>query len=183
MMKIGNSTAVDNPTVFLSGVESRLKTIAKWFAIISAIGLFAMMFLTAVDVFGRWLFAKPLFGTYELVGHLLIIAGPFAMGITQLNRKHISITLVADLLPKFIQEILQAMGLLLDLFVYGMITIGLFLLTSTYWKRGVEALSEDLGFSLYIPAACYAIAALLYTVILVVHFLQSLHTLFVKEEK
>jgi TRAP-type transport system small permease protein len=180
-MGIGNSTALENNTVFLSGVESRLNTVAGWFAIISAISLFFMMGLTAVDVFGRWLFTKPLFGTYELVGHLLIIAGPFAMAITQLDRKHISISLVADMLPQFTQKILQILGLFLDLFVYGMITVGLFYLTSIYWKRGVEALSEDLGFSLVIPAICYALAALLYTLIIVVHFIQSLHTVFIKE--
>ena len=180
-MTTENSSAIGNNAAFLSGVESRLKTVAGWFAIISAISLFAMMFLTAVDVFGRWLFTKPLFGTYELVGHLLIIAGPFAMAITQLDKKHISINLVADLLPRFTQKILRSLGLLLDLFVYGMITVGLFYLTTIFWKRGVAALSEDLGFSLVIPAIFYAFATLLYTLIIVVHFLQSLHTISVKE--
>ena len=161
--------------MILSGVENRLRTVAGWFAIISSIGLFSMMFLTAIDVFGRWLFAKPLYGAYELIGTLLIIAGPFAMAITQLNRKHISISLLVVLLPATGQKILQSMGLLLDIFIYGMITAGLFVLSYIYWQRGIEALSEDLGFSLAIPAICYALAALLYTLVLIVHLIQSLH--------
>ena len=167
--------ANSNNALILSGVESRLKTVAIWFAIISAIALFCMMFLTAIDVFGRWLFNKPLFGAYELIGTLLIIAGPFAMAITQLDRKHISISLLVELLPASSQKILQSVGLLLDLFVYGMITTGLYVLSYKYWQRGIEALSEDLGFSLAIPAVCYAFAALLYTLILIVHLIQSLH--------
>jgi TRAP-type C4-dicarboxylate transport system permease small subunit len=159
----------------LSGAESRLKTVASWFAIISAIALFGMMFLTAIDVFGRWLFARPLFGAYELIGTLLIIAGPFAMAITQLDRKHISVSIVVDLLPATAQKIFQSIGLLLDVFIYGMITAGLFVLSFTYWQRGIEAASEDLGFSLAIPAICYAFAALLYTLVLIIHFIQTLH--------
>ena len=164
-----------NNHVILSGVERRLKTVAGWFAIISAMALFSMMFLTAIDVFGRWLFNKPLYGAYELVGTLLIIAGPFAMAITQLDRKHISISLLVELLPGSSQKILQSVGLLLDLFIYGMITTGLFVLSYKYWQRGIEAVSEDLGFSLVIPAISYACAALLYTLVIIVHFIQSLY--------
>jgi len=164
-----------NNEMILSGVENRLRTVAGWFAVISATALFSMMFLTAIDVFGRWLFAKPLYGAYELIGTLLIIAGPFAMAITQLDRKHISIGLLVDLLPATAQKIFQVIGLLLDLFVYGMITAGLYVLSYIYWQRGIEALSENLGFSLAIPAICYAFAALLYTLVLIVHLIQSLH--------
>lgn len=164
-----------NNEMILSGVERRLKTVARWFAVISAIALFSMMIFTAIDVFGRWLFNNPLFGAYELVGTLLIIAGPFAMAITQLDRKHISINLLVELMPGSAQKILQSIGLLMDLFVYGMITTGLYVLTYKYWQRGIEALSEDLGFSLAIPAICYASAALLYTMVIIVHLAQSLH--------
>jgi len=169
--------AEGNHGMILSGVESRLKTVAVWFAVISAIALFSMMFLTAIDVFGRWFFAKPLFGAYELIGTLMIIAGPFAMAITQIDRKHISIGLLVDLLPVTTQKIFQSVGLLMDFFIYGMITFGLFVLSYKYWQRGIGALSEELGFSLVIPAVCYAFAALLYTLVLIVHLIQSLYTL------
>ena len=170
-----------NNEMILSGLESRLKTVAIWFAVISATALFSMMFLTAIDVFGRWWFAKPLYGAYELIGTLMIIAGPFAMAITQLDRKHISIGLLVDLLPAKAQKIFQAVGLLLDLFVYGMITAGLFTLSYLYWQRGIGAVSEELGFSLVIPATCYAFAALLYTLVLIVHLIQSLYVIGKKE--
>lgn len=167
-------------TLFLSGFENKLKTLARWFSIVSAIGLFMMMFITAYDVFGRWLFAKPFFGAYELVGFLLIIAGPFSMAITQIDKRHISINLVVDLLPLGLKKFLNTLGLLMDFFIYGMISIGLFVLTCIYWQRGAAAVSEDLGFRLIYPAACFFLAALLYTVIVFVHFTQSIHSLLTK---
>ena len=164
-------------TLFLSGFENKLKTLARWFSIVSAIGLFMMMFITAYDVFGRWLFAKPLYGAYELVGSLLIIAGPFSMAITQIDKRHISINLVVDLLPSGLKKLLNTLSLLMDLFIYGMISVGLFVLSCIYWQRGDVAVSEDLGFRLIYPAVCFFLAALLYTVILLVHFAQSMQIL------
>ena len=176
MLIRGAAMAEDN-ILFLSGVENKLRVIARWFSIIAAFGLFAMMVITAIDVFGRWLFTKPFYGAYELVGTLLIIAGPFAMAITQTNKRHISIDLVVSLLPVGVRKVLKTMGLLLDLFIYGMITIGLFVLTYLYWERGPAAVSEELGFRLIFPAICFFLASLLYTLVIIVHFIQSLHML------
>jgi len=171
---------VEKNTLILSGFENKLKTLARWFSIVSAISLFMMMFITAYDVFGRWLFAKPFYGAYELVGSLLIIAGPFSMATTQINKRHISINLVVDLLPLGLKKLLNTLGLLMDLFIYGMISIGLFVLTCFYWQNGAAAVSSELGFRLIYPAACFFLAALLYAVIVLVHFTQSIHTLLIK---
>lgn len=167
----------ENNSPILSGLEKKLKILARWFSIISAISLLAMTLITAVDVFGRWLFAKPLFGAYELVGTLLVIAGPFSMAVTQIGKRHISINLVVDLLPQGLKKVLYSVGLLADLFIFGMITIGLGVLFFIYWQRGLAAVSPELGFRLIYPALGFFLASLLYTLIIMVHFTQSVQAL------
>lgn len=171
---------VKNKTPLSSGLEKKLYTVARWFSIISAGSLLAMTIVTAIDVFGRWLFVKPFYGAYELVGSLLIIAGPFSMAVTQLEKRHISISLVVDLLPSILKKLLSSIGFLLDLFVYGMITIGMVVLSYIFWQRGSLAISEDLGFRLIYLSISFSLASLLFTVVILVHFTQSIHALLKK---
>lgn len=171
---------VKNKTPLSSGLEKKLYILARWFSIISAGSLLAMMIITAIDVFGRWLFTKPFYGAYELVGSLLIIAGPFSMAVTQLEKRHISINLVVDLLPSILKKLLNSLGLLLDLFVYGMITIGMVVLSYIFWQRGSVAISEDLGFRLIYLSISFSLASLLFSVVILVHFTQSIHALLKK---
>jgi TRAP-type C4-dicarboxylate transport system permease small subunit len=170
----------ENTSIFLSGLEKWLKVLARWFSIVSALSLLIMMVITAIDVFGRWLFAKPLYGAYELVGTLLIIAGPFAMAITQIDKRHISINLVVDLLPLGLQRVLHSISLLLDFFIYGTITVGLLVLSHIYWQRGAGAVSDELGFRLIYPAICFLLASILYTIVILLHLTQSIHALAMK---
>jgi len=170
-------TDADDGATFLGSIEKRLFTVSVWFAVLSAFSLCGMMVLTAIDVGGRYFFNWPLFGAYELIGMLLIIAGPFGMSMTQMERKHIAISLLVDRMPPRVRESFHALGLFISLVIYVMITIGMFKLTGQYWARGIEAASQDLGLSLAYVSFAFAIGALLFTLILILHFLQSLHSL------
>ncbi len=161
----------------LAGLERRLTTVSRWFSFCSALALFGMMMLTAVDVGCRFLFSRPLFGAYELIGVLLVVAGPCAMALTQIERKHIAIPMLLDMMPPNVRKYFQSVGLLLDVAIYGMITVGMFILTYKYWERGGEAVSMDLGINLAYPAFVFGVAALLFTVVLVVHLVQSIFAL------
>lgn len=107
-------------------------------AVIAAAVLGVMMILTVADVAGRNLYLKPIEGTYELVGIMLVIAGVLGLGYCQLNVGNIRITVLSDLLPRRGQAIIFLIAYVIAAICCGMIC----------WKGGVRAweyIFKDLG--------------------------------------
>jgi len=103
--------------------------ISRVMAVIAAVVLGIMMILTVADVAGRNLFLKPVEGTYELVGIMLVIAGCLGLGYCQLNLGHIRITVLSDLFSARGQAII-----LLVAYIIGAVTCGLIC-----WQGGLRA--------------------------------------------
>ncbi len=98
-------------------------------AIIAAVVLAIMMFLTVADVCGRNLFLKPIEGTYELVGIMLVIAGCLGLGYCQLNLGNIRITVISDIMPPRGQAIILLIAYIIAAVCCGMIC----------WQGGIRA--------------------------------------------
>ena len=98
-----------------------------------------------------------------------------------MEKKHINISLVVDMLPPYVQKIFRAIGLFFDIFIYSMITVGMYILTAKYYARGDEAASSDLAINLGYISILFAIAGTLFLIVLIVHFIQSLYALKEKE--
>ncbi|MBW1996459.1 MAG: TRAP transporter small permease [Deltaproteobacteria bacterium] len=155
-------------------IESGLYRVSTWLGALSATALCLMMLVTVVDVGGRYLFNKPLYGAYELIGMLLVAAGPLGMALCQKDRRHIVVSLVVDMLPRRTQEVINTITLFLSLVAYSIITWQMLRLTVQYWMRGRGGVSPDLGISLSYVSIVFAIGALLFTLVLLLHFVQSL---------
>jgi TRAP-type C4-dicarboxylate transport system permease small subunit len=65
-------------------------------ASISAVALGAMMFLSVADVVGRYFFLRPVEGTAELVGILLVVASSLGLGYCQLIKGNVRISVITD---------------------------------------------------------------------------------------
>jgi TRAP-type C4-dicarboxylate transport system permease small subunit len=103
--------------------------ISRVMAVIAAIVLAIMMVLTVADVAGRNLYLKPIEGTYELVGIMLVIAGCLGLGYCQLNLGNIRITVLSDLFPPRGQAIIFLIAYIIAAFCCGMIC----------WQGGIRA--------------------------------------------
>jgi TRAP-type C4-dicarboxylate transport system permease small subunit len=90
-------------------------------AVIAAVVLGIMMVLTVADVCGRYFFLKPITGTFELIGIMLVIAGCLGLGFCQLNQGNIRITIIADHLPPRGQAIVYSISYAIGAVVSGMI--------------------------------------------------------------
>jgi TRAP-type transport system small permease protein len=77
--------------------------ISRVMAGIAAIVLGAMMMIGVVDVCGRFFFNKPMEGSFELGGILLVTAGTWGMGYCQLQKSNIRIDVITSRFPKRIQ--------------------------------------------------------------------------------
>ena len=158
-------------------LEKGLYRVSTWLGVLSAAALCVMMLITVVDVGGRYLFNKPLFGAYELIGMLLVAAGPLGMALCQNDRRHIVVSLIVDRFSPKLQNLFNSIALFLSLGTYGIITWQMFRLTGQYWMRGRGGVSPDLGLSLSYVALVFAIGALLFSLVLLLHFVQSIQAL------
>ena len=73
-----------------------LRLAERLLGVMVAILLMAMMFVTAVDVFGRYLLSRPLPGAFELTEIMLAMIVFIAMPLVCLHRENITVTLITD---------------------------------------------------------------------------------------
>jgi TRAP-type C4-dicarboxylate transport system permease small subunit len=102
------------PEIEIKGPMARISEILL---IVSAIALFIMMLLSIADICGRYFFLKPIQGTTELVGILLVVTSSLGLGWCQYLKGNITI----DLLPKRLgpkgQAVLSIISYLLSIAV------------------------------------------------------------------
>jgi len=158
-------------------IERRVYKTTLGMGIISALGLTAMMLITVYDVTMRFLFSKPLYGVYELVGMILVLTSTFGMALCQKTKSHITITLVTDLLPPTLKSLTEVFGLLMSFICFGIITWRMFLDTIDFFKAGLGGLSADLGFNWGYVSAVFVIGSFVFTVVLLMQFIQSVDKL------
>jgi TRAP-type C4-dicarboxylate transport system permease small subunit len=97
-------------TKITSRVESGIITTNKIMAYAAGVALTAMMLLTVADVIGRYVFSKPIRGTYELVGFLLVGAGSLGLGYCQVKKAHIRVDFLLQRFPEKVRPILTALA-------------------------------------------------------------------------
>ncbi|MDP2644804.1 MAG: TRAP transporter small permease [Desulfobacterales bacterium] len=86
--------------------------ISRAMAVLACSILALMMLFVTADVAGRDFFNRPVRGTVEIVGLLLIVASTWGLGLCQVEKKHLRVTLLYDMFPRRVQR-------WLDIFAYG----------------------------------------------------------------
>jgi TRAP-type C4-dicarboxylate transport system permease small subunit len=123
--------------------------ISRTMAAVGAASLFVMMAITVIDVGGRNIFLKPLNGSFELVGMMLIIAGSWGMGYCQLLGMNIRIGLFVDKFSKRWKWIMAILMLLLSGVVAGLVAWQEFVKTGDLLTSKLGNITETLGMPLW----------------------------------
>jgi TRAP-type C4-dicarboxylate transport system permease small subunit len=89
--------------------------------------MLALMILTVIDVAGRYLFNKPIRGTYELTEFALVLIVFLALGYAQHNEDHVVIDLLYTRFPKAVQRVAYLFSTLLSLAVISLMAWRLYL--------------------------------------------------------
>lgn len=97
--------------------------ITKYMGYVGAFFIAAMMILTTVDVFLRYVFNKPIGGVAELCAIMLVMVVAAALGWTALERGHVKVDLLMEHLPKKVQYVVDALMYLLALGIFGLMTV------------------------------------------------------------
>jgi TRAP-type transport system small permease protein len=93
---------------------------------IAAVALALLMFLTVADIIGRYLFNRPVSGTFELTEMSMVLIVFLALGLAQHDKEHISLDLAYNYFPPWPKKIVDYFADLINLLVVGAVTWQLF---------------------------------------------------------
>ena len=110
-----------------------LSWISKAMGVIAAFVLAFMMLLTVADVIGRYFFNRPIKGTWELVGLLLVCAGTWGLAYCQMEKAHISITIMEGFFSRKVKASMGVLACLIGLGGFSLISWQSFLLAKKYF--------------------------------------------------
>lgn len=121
------------------------KRISKAMGVVAAIVLGLMMLLTVIDVIGRYFFNRPLKGTWELVGLLLVCGGTWGLAYCQMEKAHISITIVLDHFSHRVQSVMKIFASVIGLIGFGLISWQTYILGESYFLMTRGNVTDTLG--------------------------------------
>ena len=156
-----------------SGAETLVSLASKVMAIIAAFVLLAMTLLTFADVSGRYFFNNPIDGAWEIIGLLLVCGGTWGLAYCQMEKGHISVTVLLDLFSPRVQAIIRSVAYLIGLTGFSLICWRALLLTNRYLSvHGY--VTDTLHIPLYPFMLMMAIGAGMLALILFIDLLRSI---------
>lgn len=142
---------------------------------IAAAAMMAIMLVTVLDVFLRYVFNRPLLGTIEITEYLMVVLCFLAIAFCALDRGHVTVDLVVQGLKRTWQTFYEILGYLLCLVLYVPMTF-IYIPEAIDVQRGGEE-SEILG----IPASPFYVVVIigcaLVTIVLLIELFNSIQRL------
>ena len=124
--------------------------------VIALVGLAALLIIalaTLVDVGARWLFASPIAGVYDLSTLFIAVAMAACFPAALASRQNIRATFFADLMPKRVQQVFEAIAELFTLAFFALLAWQLVIYCQELRESG------ETSFILEVPIAPWWIAA------------------------
>ena len=118
----------------MDGARRLRNVIQRFTLVISYVGMFLlipMMLLTAGDVIGRVVWARPIPGAVELSGYMLAVFILLGVAYTHQAKGHVRVSMLVSRLPERAMHILNVITTLLSLFIIA-------ILAWQGWMVGIE---------------------------------------------
>jgi len=106
----------------INRVARIVNPIAFWVGSIGAGVLALMMFLTTADVLLRYIFNRPIIGTYELTEYMMAMLVAFTVGYCAVNRGHVNVDLVVARIPERPRAVISVFTDLICVIFFSLIT-------------------------------------------------------------
>jgi TRAP-type C4-dicarboxylate transport system permease small subunit len=101
--------------------------------------LAAMMVLTASDVTLRYVFNRPIVGSFDLTEYMMAIVVSFSLAYCAFFKGHVSVDLVISRLPQRAQAVIDGITGLLGIFIFTMITWQSWVYMKLLFASGLES--------------------------------------------
>jgi TRAP-type C4-dicarboxylate transport system permease small subunit len=96
--------------------------IVHWVNYAGVIVLAMMMFLTVADVTLRYLFNKPILGSYEITEFMMTVLAAFTIGYAAILKAHVNVDLVFSRFPERVQGIIGIVTSLVCIAFFGLMS-------------------------------------------------------------
>lgn len=157
-----------------SRVEAEFRLVSRIMATIAAFVLVIMMLLTVADVSGRYFANRPIKGSWELIGLLLIIAATWGLAYCQIQRRHIRVGFLLERFRPRVQTIFNSLAYLIGLGGFSVICWQMLVMTRRYISIPTGRVSETAGVLLWPFMLMLAIGAAMLAIQLLIDLLHSL---------
>jgi TRAP-type C4-dicarboxylate transport system permease small subunit len=164
----------DSFSKLTSKTEGGLYSVSRVMALIAAIVLAAMMLLTVGDVVGRYFFDRPIKGTFELVGLLLVCAGTWGLAYCQLQKAHISISIFAERFPRRARAALSSLAYIIGLAGFSIVSWRVFALAFRYLSLSKGNITDTLRIPYFPFMLILAISTAVFALVLLADLIHSL---------
>jgi TRAP-type C4-dicarboxylate transport system permease small subunit len=108
--------------------------------VLNAVGAGAMifvMFFIVCDVIMRKFLNSPILGSYEIVEYAMVVMVFLALAYTQVEKGHISIELIFDIMPQKVKALLDVITNLIAFFFWGTISFTGFLQAAAQFHKKI----------------------------------------------
>ncbi len=143
-----------------------------WIESVALSVMTVMMALTFFDVLGRYIFNRPIAGSYELTEYMMAIVVSFSIAYCATHKGHVSIDLVTSRFPQRVQAIIDCITCLLGLSLFSLITWQ----CALYTKR--VFVSTLVSWTLQLPAfpivGLVTLGSAMFCLVLIAHFFDFL---------
>jgi TRAP-type C4-dicarboxylate transport system permease small subunit len=102
----------------VSFFEKAVMGLSDFFNMIASAALVLMMVLSCADIFMRYLFSKPIIGTYDIVGLSGAVLVSFALPYTMLKKGHVAVELLVQSLSRGKQLVIETFSHLLGISLF-----------------------------------------------------------------
>ncbi|WP_156272031.1 TRAP transporter small permease [Neomoorella glycerini] len=101
-----------------------IRPLCLGFSTVGALALIGMMFLVVIDVFLRFVFNRPILGSYEIVEYLMVLVVFLSLANGQLSKTHVSVEVVTQYLRGRIRAFFEFITALISLGIFILLTWG-----------------------------------------------------------
>jgi TRAP-type C4-dicarboxylate transport system permease small subunit len=153
-------------------LEKAVFPISRFLLFIGQFALVMMVLLTVVDVFLRYVFNRPILGSYELTEFMMAVLVFSTVGYTMIVKGHVVVDLVFAKLPQRARDILECITSLIGFILFAVVAWRNAVHASTAWGR------NDVTAELFIPISPFilfvALGIAVLSLVLFTQFVQSL---------
>jgi len=146
----------------VSFFEKAVTGISSSFNMIASAALMLMMVLSCADIFMRYLFSRPITGTYDVVGLSGAVLVSFALPHTMLKKGHVAVELLVQSLSRGKQLVVETFSHLLGISLFLVMVWQAILLSRDMKAAGEVTPTVHLPFYpiVYCMALCFFILSL-----------------------
>jgi len=142
--------------------EKAVSGMSTFFNMIASAALVLMMVLSCADIFMRYLFSRPITGTYDVVGLSGAVLVSFALPYTMLKKGHVAVELLVQSLSRGKQLVIETFSHLLGISLFLVMVWQAILLSRDMKAAGEVTPTVHLPFYpiVYCMALCFFILSL-----------------------